>query len=127
MLCRVYEAKRIDVEAVDAYQQVIALNGGTPQEIAAPSAAFARGGMRSFWSWRLQQLDESSERGFDSPTERARLHALLGDRERAMELLEKAFQNHDWTIYAAKVGYEFDSFRSNPRFQELIRKMNFHG
>lgn len=125
MLYRVYEAKQMNADAVAAYQKVIALNEGTPQEVAAPGIAFANGGIRGFWLWRLQKLNEATRKGSDSPTERARLYALLGDNERALELLEKAYQQRDYTVYAANVGYEFDSLRSDPRFQDLLSRMNF--
>jgi tetratricopeptide (TPR) repeat protein len=123
MLFRVYAAKRMNAEAVAAYQKVIELNGSTPLEVAAPGIAFANGGIRGFWLWRLQNLHEATRKGSDSPTERARLYALLGDNERVLELLEKAYQQRDYTVYVANVGYEFDSLHSDPRFQDLLRRM----
>lgn len=124
MLFRVYEAKGMDAEAVAAYQKTIELNGGTPREIGAPAEAFAKGGIRGFRLWRLRELEKATKMGFDSPTERARLCALLGDHQRALELLEKSYQQHDYTVYAIKVGYEFDSLRSEPRFQDLLQRMS---
>ena len=125
LLYRVYEAKQMYSDAVAAYQKVVELNGGTPQEIAAPGIAFAKGGIRGFWLFRLQELNEATEKGYDSPVERARLHALLGDKEKALKLLERAYQQQDYTVYTANVGYEFDKLRSDPRFQNLLRRMNF--
>lgn len=68
---------------------------------------------------------KATRKGFDSSTERARLCALLGAHPRALELLEKSYQQRDYTIYAVKVGYEFDGLRADPRFQDLVRRMNF--
>ena len=126
MLSRAYEAKGMHPEAIAAYQRALELRGATQQEASAPMNAFSRGGIRGFWLWRLQTLDVAAEKGTDAPTERARLLALLGDHERALELLEKAYQQRDYTVYTANVAYEFDPLRSDPRFKELLHHLSSH-
>jgi hypothetical protein len=52
--------------------------------------------------------------------QRARIHALLGDRETAVDLLQSAtLQGIDFTSLHADLA--FDSLRDNPPFQDLIR------
>jgi len=42
-----------------------------------------------------------------------------------MEWLEKAYQNRSHDIVFSKVWPQFDPLRSDPRFQDLLRRMNF--
>jgi hypothetical protein len=51
--------------------------------------------------------------------------AELGDMDRALKLLEAAFEEHDAELIYLKVDEEFDSVRSDPRFQALLHRMNF--
>jgi hypothetical protein len=37
--------------------------------------------------------------------------------------LEKAYQERDFRMTLLSVSWEFDSFRSDPRFKELVRRM----
>jgi hypothetical protein len=42
-----------------------------------------------------------------------------------LKLLEAAFEEHDAELIYLKVDEEFDSVRSDPRFQALLHRMNF--
>ena len=53
-------------------------------------------------------------------------YALLGQPEKAFEMMDKFDELHGWTMWggmveAAKIDYQFDSLRDTPRFQEWIR------
>lgn len=59
------------------------------------------------------------------PVPVATLYAALGDRDRAFALLEDAYrQRDDWLVYL-RVAVMFDGLRDDPRFQDLVRRMNF--
>jgi len=49
----------------------------------------------------------------------------LSERDRAFEWLEKAYGNRQWHISWLKVFPPLDSLRPDPRFQDLIRRVNF--
>jgi hypothetical protein len=51
--------------------------------------------------------------------------AALGERDRAMLLLEKAYQDRHVRLCMLKVDSRFDLLRDDPRFQDLLRRMNF--
>lgn len=51
----------------------------------------------------------------------ARWHALLNQREEAIELLEQAFRDHHFFIIYLKADPFFDTLRDEPRFQALLR------
>jgi hypothetical protein len=51
--------------------------------------------------------------------------AGLGDKDQAIEWLEKAYQEHSVGVMFLKVDPTLDPLRSDPRFQDLLRRMNF--
>ena len=56
----------------------------------------------------------------------ATVYASLGDKDKAFEYLEKAYQERSSDLpYFLKADLRIDNLRSDPRFQELMRRMNF--
>ncbi len=53
----------------------------------------------------------------------ARIYAALGDKQRALERLEKAYQERDSEVPLIRCDREFDSLRSEPRFQDLLQRI----
>lgn len=56
---------------------------------------------------------------------RATLLVILGDNEQAMDELNRAYEKRESFITALKVDPRLDPLRGDPRFQELIGKVNF--
>lgn len=55
----------------------------------------------------------------------AMAHAELGERDIAIQLLEKAFNERDAEMVQLYTNPAFDSLRSDPRVQALLHRMNF--
>jgi tetratricopeptide (TPR) repeat protein len=53
----------------------------------------------------------------------ATAYAALGDKDQAFARLEQAVAEHSWWMPLLKVDPELDPLRSDPRFQDLLRKM----
>jgi len=53
------------------------------------------------------------------------LHLHLGQIEDAVTAIEQAYENREYELLVAKVAYGFDSFRQNPRFCQILHKLNF--
>ena len=54
----------------------------------------------------------------------ATIYAALGDKEKAFAELEKAFAEHDWEFHRLKVDPFMESLRDDPRFTDLLRRVN---
>jgi DNA-binding winged helix-turn-helix (wHTH) protein/TolB-like protein/Tfp pilus assembly protein PilF len=54
---------------------------------------------------------------------KARLCAVLGDREEAFALLNRAVENREWRVITLMVDPPLDSLRADPRFDELVRRV----
>ena len=70
----------------------------------------------------LDQLNEISKEKYVPALHRAIICAGLGEKDKAFDWLEKAYEEH--FIIAIKVNPAFDPLRSDPRFQDLLRRMN---
>ena len=72
----------------------------------------------------LRQLEQISRERYVSPYHLAYVHTGLGDTERAIDLLERAYQERAGSVYGLKGSFLFRSLHSHPRFKALLRKMN---
>ena len=50
------------------------------------------------------------------------IHTGLGEKDRALEWWEKAYEERSWLILYLKTDPFFDSLRSEPRFNDLLRR-----
>ncbi|MEE8201320.1 MAG: hypothetical protein V3R29_09145, partial [Candidatus Acidoferrales bacterium] len=55
----------------------------------------------------------------------ARMFAHAGDKNSAIQWLEKAYQAQASAMMRLGVFWDWDDLRSDPRFQDLLRRMNF--
>jgi len=84
----------------------------------------ARSGRRSDAQRLLGEIVESSKRRYCSPALIAMVYAALGDKDKVFEWLEKAYQERDWGLAQLKVSPELASVRSDPRYADLLKRMN---
>jgi serine/threonine-protein kinase len=72
----------------------------------------------------LDRLEQISRFRYVSAADLAVLNLLVGRKQQALDWLEQGFRDRSTDMMFLKVSPEFDSLRSEPRFQELLRKMN---
>jgi tetratricopeptide (TPR) repeat protein len=118
LLGQVYTAKGVSAEAIAEYQEAIKL-GGSPGIYLG--AAYAQAGEREQAQAILKRLQTTG--GYVSPGELAILYAALGEREQAFASLEQAYAARDPQLQFLGVDPAYDSLRSDPRFQDLLRRV----
>jgi hypothetical protein len=69
----------------------------------------------------LRELEALSRRERVSPVYIARIYSGLGDRERALAWLQKAYDEHSDHVLAISVDPAYDPLRSDPRFIKMLR------
>ena len=90
------------------------------ENFAEMRAAYRQSGARGFHEKRL----ELQGRGAERPFLMAKLHAQLGDNDRALEWLEKVVEKREGDGYLY-VDPQLDPVRGDPRFRELLKKAGF--
>lgn len=73
----------------------------------------------------LNDYIELSKNQFVSPTNFTFLYLGLGEKEKAMEWLKKAYEQHEGWLLLMKVDPMYDSLRPDPCFQDLLEQMNY--
>jgi serine/threonine protein kinase len=117
-----YEQKGMFKEAVAEWQKTFTL-ANNPELAAAIGQDFATSGYKAVLQDWLEGLQELSKREYVSPYEVAQVYARLGDREQVFSWLEKAYAERDSRIVALKVEPAFEGLRSDPRFQDLVKRI----
>jgi TolB-like protein/DNA-binding winged helix-turn-helix (wHTH) protein/cytochrome c-type biogenesis protein CcmH/NrfG len=117
----VYEAQGKFSKAIASFQEPYRQSGFdlASAYAAAGDAVEAR---RKF-AEEMQRLKEGNL--YIRPGWVAEFYANLGEKDEAMRWLEEAYRQHDEWLVTIKVWPRFDSLRSDPRFQDLLRRMNF--
>ena len=54
-------------------------------------------------------------------------YALLGQKDKAFEFLERAFRDGEWPLTSLTVDDRFETLRSDPRFSDLARRVGLPG
>jgi serine/threonine-protein kinase len=116
-----YAAKGQYAEAIAGYQKNISINGETSGTLCFLGYAYAKSGKRGEALAILDKLKATKEHV--SPAELAILHVGLGDKEAALESLERAYQAHDLQMQFLKVDPHYDALRSEARFQDFMRRV----
>ena len=73
----------------------------------------------------LDQLKDQSARSYVSSYSIGEVCLALGDRNQALDWLEKAYEERARALVMLKVEPKVDPLRSDPRFQDLLCRMNF--
>ena len=118
-----YQQKGLHGEAIAELKRAVTLGGGGPEALAALAHAYAVGGERREALKLLGELKEQSRRRFVPATDFAFVCIGLGQKEQAFVWLEQAYQERSGWLAFAKIDPRFDGLRSDPRFQDLLRRI----
>jgi TolB-like protein/DNA-binding winged helix-turn-helix (wHTH) protein/Tfp pilus assembly protein PilF len=119
---RAYVQRGLYDEAVRAAQLTLPRNA----HIVMPAAGNANGEdrMRAIWKWRLQRLEQASRSRYVSPHSLATHYVLIGDYDRALDALERSFEQRVGVLAFLKTDPLVDPLRSHPRFEALLRQVS---
>ncbi|HEV8133495.1 MAG TPA: protein kinase [Pyrinomonadaceae bacterium] len=120
----VYEQQGKYDKAIAEFKQVVDLSRGKPLGIAALAHAFALAGKRMEAQDRIAELLELSKKRFVSEASIAMVYIALGNKDQAFAWLEKADKARDALLARVKVDPRFDPLRSDPRFTDLMRRLD---
>ncbi len=111
--------------AIAEMQTAVQLTGRTPMSVALLAGAYAEAGCRQETERLLGELTEISRTRYVSPYVVALIFAALKQTDQAIAHLETGYQERAaWMVWMNK-DPRLDDLRSNPRFQNLLRRMNF--
>ena len=111
--------------AIAQMQKTRQISRDAPAAVVVQGEAYAAAGYRDEAHKILEQLPAFSKQGYVMPYFVARIYAALGSRDEALQWLEIGFRDHAEWMVLLKTATRFDRVRSDPRFDDLLRRMNF--
>jgi TolB-like protein/DNA-binding winged helix-turn-helix (wHTH) protein/Flp pilus assembly protein TadD len=123
-LGQAYLQKQMPDEAIAELQKAVQLSAGSPTCIANLARAYAASGKRNEAAKLLSDLKKRSNSNYSHSSEIAVIYAALGDKNQAMTWLEKGYEERFNPGVLLRPG--FDPLRSDPQFQELLRRIGLN-
>jgi hypothetical protein len=80
--------------------------------------------MRGYWQNRLALVERQSKEQYVSPYTFAVVYARMGDKEKALENLQRAYEERYPSMVFVGIEPIFDNLRSDPRYAELLRRIS---
>ena len=125
ILAGVYTENGTFAEAVAEAEKAARLSGGNSQAVAVKCNALAKSGDTAQARLVLEQLQKYSTEKHVPAYNFAIVYNALGETETALDYLEKAYADKNVLMVFLKVEPKWQNLRAEPRFQELMRRMNF--
>jgi TolB-like protein/DNA-binding winged helix-turn-helix (wHTH) protein len=133
---QIYDATGQHQKAIQEYIQAQEVFGLSPSRLAELRTAYQQLGEKGYWRKNLEFCREASKQrrkfgtssgyGFCDYVKDlylALFHVRLGELEAAFQSLESAYTKHETELIYLNVDPMWDSIRSDPRFQSLLRRI----
>ncbi len=92
-----------------------------PQAAALMRESFAKGGWQGF----LRAMTGKQQPPNLPPYIVATFHVELGEKDKALAILNQMYQNRAYDLVMLKFDPRLDPLRDDPRFQDLLRRVGF--
>jgi eukaryotic-like serine/threonine-protein kinase len=128
-LMMVYEEKQAYKQAAQAFRDFVTnytASGIVLDKTDSPNGYPPDYSPKAYWRWRLAALEKAAKNGTQvSAVEFARIYEGLGEKDKAIAWLQRAFEQREGRLIYLQVEPAWNSLRSDPHFQDLVRRMNF--
>jgi TolB-like protein/class 3 adenylate cyclase/Tfp pilus assembly protein PilF len=112
-------------DALTEFETAARLAGNETFTLGQVGIASAYAGKTARAEAVLKRLQELQQQGQDKRTYIASLQHLLGRDDEALESLERAVTEKAHGVIRLKVNFVFEKLRPSPRFQALLKRLNF--
>ena len=125
-LCLAYFQKSMYKEGIAECEKELVVSPRHPYALSGLGYAYAVAGRRVEAQKMLDQLNAISEQKYVPAISRVGVYVGLGDKEKAFEWLAKAYEDRSIgsSFAVIKADPIYDPLRSDPRFADLLRRMN---
>ena len=124
-LGRAYYVQGKYQESVAELEMAIAERGRSFQNLSVIGAAYIKAGRRKEGLAVLRELEERWKQGRGGHDMGAFVYIALGDKDKAFDLLETAFERRENYLILLLGDPLYEPLRSDPRFHDLARRIGF--
>ena len=118
-----YLAKKMYEKAIAECQRAVNLSGNDLNRAVGLARAQALAGNQAAARKALNELSARTRRSYVPASLFAQIHLGLGEKKQGLAWLETAYADRDQYLTRLKVEPAFDSVRSDPAFQDLMRRL----
>ncbi len=119
LLSQAFEMQGNYTEAFELRLKGLSVVKADEETVQSYRTAYQTSGWQGVLRNDIKRFDASKQMYFH----RASDYAMVGDKEKAFEYLEKSYQKRELWICYLQVHWRFDSLRDDPRFDELVRRV----
>jgi serine/threonine protein kinase/tetratricopeptide (TPR) repeat protein len=119
-----YTAKSMYKEGMAQLEKALAISPGNPLPLAWLGYTYGVAARREEAERVLDHLNELSKQKYVPAHSMALVYTALGEKDQAFEWLQKSYEERSIGIFALKLDPACDPLRSDPRFADLLRRMN---
>src|SRR5437870_3045604 len=112
-----------NLDAFVADQVMAWKKSGRADKAEVFESGYRKGKLKGACTGLIELLKNKSRTDYVSPYEVATMYALMEDRDRTFEWLEKAYAEHSGRMEYVKAEDFFQPFHSDPRYLDLLRRM----
>jgi serine/threonine protein kinase/Tfp pilus assembly protein PilF len=111
-------------DALASAAKTVEVANRSSRSLVCLGVARAVGSQRSAAMAMLKELEERYRNDQADATEVAAVYAGLGDKDQAFVWLDRAFANHSSLLVDLRAEFPFSSIRDDPRYKDLLKRMN---
>ena len=113
--------------AIPPLEKGFAISDRSPGIAGVLIRAYAHAGRRADALQLLAELKQRQKSGYIPSVAFVNAYLGFGDTEQALAALEQGYKEHSNILQFLKVHPHFDPLRSDPRFQDLLRRVGLLG
>ena len=115
-----------DAKVIETVNEYLNRHGDSNDDFLRSNlaVAYARSGQVERSKQELSRIEQDAEHDSEAAYRLALTYADLGRKDEAISLLQKCFEARDDRLMWIKVEPGFEPLKDDPRFQEIVKKMN---
>ena len=126
-IAKVYDIMGKDDEAMRYYKRYFERVGIDRRMIDGFGTAYEQAGMQGARRWFVDNFSAAAVGQLSLGYSLALQYAMLGEKDRAFEWLQRLSDSHCWNVANVKVEPMFESLRNDPRYEALLKKIGLEG
>jgi adenylate cyclase len=120
-----YEGKKMFREAITENERWGALTGNAPKTAVFLARLYADSGREEDARKIVEGFSDHEMKVLHDYRALALVYSALGEIDKAFDFLDKSYNAHELAFCTLRIDPKLDPLRSDPRYEELIKRMNF--
>ena len=124
ILSQSYTESGMYPEAIALNEQWLQADPTNQFALREAGIAYAKSGRRDKAEEMISRFREIAKTQYVPACRLAAIYAALGEKDKAFDELNKAFEARDWELYRMNADQYFSDLRGDSRYDEIIKRLN---